>query len=332
MLPYNADYLIFLIEIFIIVGIINDNYLFKDIYYLIDKIQSKRVRLFLIGCFGGVLPIPGRVVTLSGILNTYVNKQSRIYNKLGIYSYISSHHYYLWSPLEKTVILPMAVLDITYNGYLSYMWPLILITFLYIFWYIFYIIKEDDIQLSFTTELFTWKGFVAGSLPLILGILVLVKGYPPAIIFSAVTLYYIITNPFSVKKIPKYIKWDLVIVLAVVLIIGTYAKMHLALFEQWLQNSHSVILASVFAFVASWLMGSSGKYAGLAAILISIFGIEYMLWFLTIEFAAYNLSPTHKCVHIGRMYFNTPLKEYFVVIFIWQLLLIIYSFLVTFVF
>jgi hypothetical protein len=324
------QYLIFLLGVMITAGIIKDNNLLGDLFILIDDIPSKRLKLFLISLIGGILPIPGRVTLSAGILDSLAPSEGKKREKFGIIDYISTHHYYLWSPLEKTVILPMAVLGITYGNYISYMWPLVLITFLYIAWYVFYIVKEDDIMLNINTKIFDFQNFIKGSLPLILGVIFLASGYNPAIVFTVITIYYIISNPDSIKNIKSYINWRLVILLAIILVISVFVKSHFALFEQLLENNHSIIFASILAFGASWLMGSSGKYASLASLLILIFGIDYMLWFLTIEFIAYNLSPMHKCVHIGRMYFGTSVKEYFKVIVLWQILLFVYVFSVTF--
>jgi hypothetical protein len=324
------QYLIFLLGVMITAGIIKDNNLLGDLFILIDDISSKRLKLFLISLIGGILPIPGRVTLSAGILDSLAPNKGKEREKFGIVDYISTHHYYLWSPLEKTVILPMAVLSITYGNYISYMWPLVLITFLYIAWYIFYIVKEEDLVLNINTKIFDFRSFVKGSLPLILGILFLASGYNPAIVFTVIAIYYILNNQHSIKNIPSYINWHLVILLAIILVISVFAKSHFALFEQLLENNHSIIFASILAFGTSWLMGSSGKYASLASLLILVFGQQYLVWFLTIEFIAYNLSPTHKCVHIGRMYFGTSVKEYFKVIVLWQILLFIYAFISTF--
>jgi len=53
------------------VGVIKDNELFTPIYiWLTTKVKSKRSLIFLISSISGVLPIPGRVVVSSGVLDT----------------------------------------------------------------------------------------------------------------------------------------------------------------------------------------------------------------------------------------------------------------------
>jgi molecular chaperone DnaK len=56
---------------------------------------------------------------------------------LRIIDYLSTHHYYWWSPLEKTIVLPMAALGITYGQMLSYTFVPLIICLAYTWWFIF---------------------------------------------------------------------------------------------------------------------------------------------------------------------------------------------------
>ena len=330
----TVKYIIFLISVMIAAGIIKEHNLFLSLFILIiNKVKSKRAVVFLISLFSGVLPIPGRVLVSAGILDSLApkvedNPKSR--SKFGIIDYLATHHYYLWSPLEKTVIVPMAAAGISYGAFIGYMWPLLLITIVYILYYIFIVLKEDDIILDIDYESFILKDFIFGVLPLFLGIFGIAFGIGPWFIFPIVMIYYSFYTKTSPKKWLTYINWHLVLLLIVIISLSVFIGTHSALFEQLLQEStlginYAFYLASLGAFAASWIMGSSGRYAGIAAIMITMFGVEYLVWFLTIEFIAYNLSPTHKCIHIGRMYFQTSFLEYFKAISIWLLLLLIYA-------
>ena len=86
---------------------------------------------------------------------------------------------------------------------------------------------------------------------------------------------------------------------------------------------------SAIAYGSSFLLGSSGKYAGIVALLAMIYGVEYLTWFIALEFSAYLISPTHKCTHIGRMYFGTSMKKYYAVVSLWTAIMIGYAALVT---
>jgi len=321
---YKLYYILYIIDIFIIVGIINKNNLFNDMFILMNNISSKRLQLFTIGMIGGILPIPGRVITISGLIDTLVIKTSKSYSKLGIFTYLSSHHYYLWSPLEKTVILPMAALNISYTTFLYTMLPIIIITLLFIIIYIFFIIKEDDIELKKTNIKFNLISFIKGSVPILVGIILMVFDIEPALIFTILTIYYIIYTKTGLMGVLSFIKWDIILILTSIILLSIF----LGNGDLFIYNDitkQDLFYTSIGAVIASFALGSSAKYAGISSILLSIYGIDYMIWFLTIEFIAYNLSPMHKCIYIGKMYFNTSIKEYFKIIIIWQLSMFIYA-------
>ena len=350
-------YLIFLIGVMISSGIMKKHNLLSDVFkYISDKIPSKRGVLALISFVGGVLPIPGRVTVSAGILSNLapccskdncndgdkVCRKSR--SKFGIIDYLSTHHYYLWSPLEKTVILPMAALGISWGAFIGYIWPLILITFVYIVWFIFFKFKEEDIILNDSVfGEYNIKRFISGFIPLILSIILLATGMlSGAVIFGLLALYYmVLTKTFDIKELLGFVNWWLVGLLSIVLVLSVFFKSHnqdihdfINLYNTFLDiNEPTGIMAiSAFAFLASWLMGSSGKFAGIVALLVTVYGVDYLVWFLVIEFFAYNISPTHKCVPIGSMYFGTAIRRYFEAIIVWQMLLLIWAFLATFIF
>ena len=75
-----------------------------------------------------------------------------------------------------------------------------------------------------------------------------------------------------------------------------------------------IIPVSIVAAIAAYIMGSSGKYAGMTSALVAIFGPQYLVWFLTTEYSGYLLSPAHKCLMIGQQYFGTPIRKYYKVL------------------
>ena len=82
------------------------------IYPLLNKltvfVPSKRLFVVVTSAVAGVLPIAGRVSISAGILDTIAPKDERR-KHYGILDYLSTHHYYLWSPFEKSVITPLVV-------------------------------------------------------------------------------------------------------------------------------------------------------------------------------------------------------------------------------
>jgi hypothetical protein len=334
----NQEYLFYLIAVMIIGGIIRDHYYLADIFGLIlRKIKSKRLLLSLVSLFGGVLPIPGRVTTSAGVLDSLAPPKGECAtcrHKFGIIDYLATHHYYLWSPLEKTIIIPMAALGLTYGAVLGYTWPILAASLVYIIYYIAFKIKEKDIQLGVDPTLFIdIPRLFYGALPLFIGIASITPwvGIAPQYAFSVLALYYIIiSKTFVWGDIIHYIKWPLVLTLAVVIIVSNFAKGYYGEIEIFLQNNPGLdihttagfALISIAAFTSAFCLGSSAKFAGLVVILASVYGMEYFTWFFALEYCGYLISPAHKCVHIGRMYFNTPWSDYAKALGIWVVLIL----------
>lgn len=335
----NQEYLFYLIGVMLSAGIIKEKDYFVDLFNIVvSKIKSKRLIVTLTSFITGVLPIPGRVTVSAGILSTLASDNEKSKSKFGIIDYLATHHYYLWSPLEKTIIVPMAALGLTYTEMLSYTGGLLAITLFYIGWYIFGKMSEDDIQINVNLEPTNWNRLIFGATPLFIAIGSLVAGATHWMIFMILTLYYVIySGIFNIKKLNSYINWNLVGVLALVIIASNFAKSNYDEIKTFLETTHILdmntligfITISAIAYGSSFLMGSSGKYAGMVAILASIYGVEYLTWFIALEYSAYLISPTHKCTHIGRMYFGTSIKKYYAIISLWTAIMISYAGLIT---
>jgi hypothetical protein len=337
-------YLLYLLGVMISAGIIKEKQYFNDLFNIIvGKIKSKRLIITLTSLVTGVLPIPGRVTVSAGVLSTlapdddtHEHRKSR--SKFGIIDYLATHHYYLWSPLEKTIIVPMAALGLSYLEMLSYTAGLLAITVFYIGWYIFGKMSEDDIVLNVKPEPVKWERLIFGAMPLFLAIAVLVAGATHWMVFMTLTLYYIMySGIFSLTKLNSFVNWKLIGVLALVIIASNVVKSNYSEIKTFLEASSVLdmntligfISISAIAYGSSFLLGSSGKYAGIVALLAMIYGVEYLTWFIALEFSAYLISPTHKCTHIGRMYFGTSMKKYYAVVSLWTAIMIGYAALVT---
>ena len=267
----NQWYLLYIAAVMIAAGYVKDTGLFTPVYgWLIDNIKSKRAVVTLISMVSGVLPITGRVTVSAGFLDTIAPK-NKGRKKYGIIDYLSTHHYYWWSPLEKTVILPMAVLGLTYGEFIGIVWPIIAAYFAVLVYYIFFYLKEDDVEIKIKrgcceSEKVGWK---------------------------------------------NWIDWKVLGWVAVVIVASNFLKLYHEETVAFLEASSTVGVALLASFAFAFMLGSSGKYAGFVALLTGIFGIEYLPLFLVIDYAGYMLSPVHKCFVIGKTYFNTPLRDYY---------------------
>lgn len=308
--------------------------IFQDIYKLIfDRFKSKKVILFLISCIGGILPIPGRIIVSAGVMDTVVKKQHRI----GILNYLATHHYYWWSPLEKTVIIPIALFGLTYFQFMQYTIIPLIISLVFCFTYLLLFIKEEDITLiKFTNDInYPMIVSIIVSLVAIICMTIIFDIYIALLIANAVSLLLLILCDKSILEILKQINYKILALLYVVILatnlISFYQKDLLSFIEEYSKslstlNFTTFGLLSMFSFIISWILGSSEKYIMIAGIICSAIGIEYLSFFMILNFCAYLISPTHKCVVITNSYFNTTYIQFLRVVIVWIIILMVYAF------
>jgi hypothetical protein len=323
----GQEFLVYLIFIMFITGILKDRGYLMDIFrVLTQRVKSKKMVVFFVSLFGGILPIPGRVALSASMLNSIAPVNDKKRQKFGIIDYLATHHYYLWSPLEKTTIIPMAVLGLTYMQFMSYIWPLLLISGLYISYYILSL-KDDEIDIIMHDEPVNWKNITLVVLPFFAAILASCFSDHYFAIFTAFTTYLVWYSK-SWKNLISYINWEIVWIVALVIILGNLVASYYPLIESYIKTystSQSIILVSMVAFLSSFLLGSSAKYASIVSLLTSIFGMHYFVLFFTLEYSAYLISPSHKCLPIGQKYFHTGFLTYLKALVIWISLMIAYA-------
>ena len=283
----NQIYLFYLLGVMITSGIIKEKGYFSNLFnYIVNKVKSKKAVVALISLFSGILPIPGRVIISAGVLDIVAPKDGKSRSKFGIIDYLATHHYYLWSPLEKTIILPIATLSLSYLEVLKYTSPLILVTLLYISYYIVFVLKEDDVEIQRNNMLKKEN------------------------------------NSIDVKK---YINWNLLLTVFVIIVLSNFISTYHDYFLGYISYYPNLYISMCLGFLASVVLGSSGKFIGITVLLTQLFGIEYFTLFFAVEYAGYLISPVHKCVAIGKMYFGTPIIEYMKVLGGWSILIILFG-------
>lgn len=305
--------------------------------YVRNTFRSNKFVVVLLSAIGGILPIEGRVTVSAGLLDTVAPKCGHGREKLGIVDYLATHHYYMWSPLEKTVILPIAAFGLTYTAWLGLIAPLLVVSLLFITWYIWYQVHDEEINI--TPGNFKLSAVLRNVLPMFvaIGFYIYNKDWMVGC-FGFLTLYYIlITQQWDFKKLLSYVRWDVLLWVGAVIMLGNYMKTHSGDFDSMLKTAgvdpHTFIgmsIISAIGFVASFLMGSSGKFVAIAVLMAQLFGVEYFLWFFAIDYTAYLLSPTHKCVMVGNRYFGTRISTYYRALGSWGLLLLTTAGIITF--
>lgn len=329
----GLGYLWMIIFIMISAGLAKEHKLFDPAFsYVRNVFRSNKFVLVILSAIGGVLPIEGRVTVSAGLLDTIAPKDGAGRQKMGIVDYLSTHHYYTWSPLEKTVILPIAAFGLTYTAWLEIIWPLLTVSILFIGSYIYLKISEEELAIAPTN--FKMSAVTRNVFPMILAIGSYIAFNNYYLSFGLLALYYmIITTTWNYKKLYSYINFEVLITVGVVIMLGNYFKSYENEFKNFIEtqsyinpeNLVGMLTISVFGFGASFLMGSSGKFIALSVLMTQIFGFQYFLWFFAVDYAGYLLSPTHKCVMVGNRYFGTPYKEYYSALISWVILLLLTS-------
>ena len=265
---FDGIWFVLLVGIIIfIANLVNSKgYMMPMYHYLEKRIKSKRLLLFLVSCLSGVFPIPGRTIISAAMLDAISPNDERR-KHFGIINYLSSHHYYLWSPLEASVLIPISVLGISYLTFISSILPLLITLLLIIFYYVFFILKESDV----------------------------------------------VVNKKFEKVNYKKVKWNLLLYVFIVIVLSNVIKLYSDQITDYIiNNSSSIFLAGVFAFISNFILGSSGKFAGIVSLLTTAFGIDYLILFFSLGYSGYLLSPTHKCLIISKKYFNLSMRHYLV--------------------
>jgi len=331
----GQEYLLFIVFIMMIAGLIKEHNLFADVYAYIQKVfKSKRVVVALMSAFTGILPISGRVTVSAGILDTLAPpKGCKGREKFGIIDYLSTHHYYVWSPLEKSILIPMAAFGLGYGAMILELLPLLIVSLGLVFCYIAFAVKEDDIVLNIQKGHFKVVNILRNVFPFLIAIALSLKpvaGLDPWAAFGFLLIYYMtLTLTWDYKKLLSYVDWKLVGWVAVIIVLANTTRTHTedinAFFENTMFDIETVYgfaTVSFLSFFAAFMLGSSSRFAAITTILSLVYGFEYFIWFFAIDYVGYLISPAHKCMTIGKMYFGTPWKRYLNALGLWAILLV----------
>jgi hypothetical protein len=320
-------YLFLIVFVMMIAGMVKEHGLFKDIFcYFEQNLNSKKAVVAIVSALTGLLPIKGRVTVSAGMLDTLAPAKGCCgREKFGPIDYVSTHHYYFWSPLEKTVILPMAAFGLTYAQWLGIIWPLLAVTIAFILAYLIWGVKESDIELADCTTDIKVSRITRYVFPYIAGVGAIIAGIDFLWAFGTLTLYYMFcTRTWDLKKLLGYVDWKLIAWVAVIIVAANFAVQNTDRIKDFLGNAGLDInttsgfaLLSLLSFAGAFALGSSSRFGAITVLMASIYGIEYLPWFFAVDFVGYLISPMHKCVAIGMLYFGTKLRYYATILGLW---------------
>ena len=345
---YLSDeiYLFVLFTIMVVAGIAKEHNLFGSTYgWLKTNLHSNRLVIAVISLISGILPLEGRSTVSAGILDTATasnETDTKAREKLGPIDFLTTHHFYMWSPIEKPVLLPMAAFGIGYIAWLYMIWPIIAVSAAFIMYYLFFVIKEEEVQIAPQENLGAFN-FIKNVIPFLAAILTYMALGGEGLnlvfpIFGTLLAYYLLlTKTFSWKKISSYVNWTTIAIVGFIFFTSNYMQEHRAWIEHAVKNWHmdphtfqGMLAISVLLFTASFSMGSDGKFAALTVLASTVFGKEYLLWFFALDYCGYLLTPMHECVMIGKRYFGTPISTYYKALCTWALLILTTAWIFTF--
>ena len=341
-LLYNGQiYLLLIVFVMMIAGMVKEHGLFKDIFCFFEQnLKSKKAVIAIVSALTGLLPIKGRVTVSAGMLETLApDKGCCGREKFGPIDYVSTHHYYFWSPLEKTVILPMAAFGLSYSAWIGIIWPLLAVSIAFILAYLIWGVKENDVQLKDCETPIKVSRITRYVFPYIAGVTAIIAGIDFMWAFGLLTLYYMFcTKTFDVKKLLGYVDWKLIGWVALIIVLANIAVQNADTIQTFLNNTgldiktvSGFILLSLFSFASAFVLGSSSRFGAITVLMASIYGIEYLPWFFAVDFVGYLISPMHKCVAIGMLYFGTKLRYYATILGLWGGSVIVTAGLITFI-
>ena len=320
-------YLLLIVFVMMIAGMVKENKLFDDLFCFFEQsLKSKKAVVAVVSAITGLLPIKGRVTISAGMLESLAPDRGCCgREKFGPIDYVSTHHYYFWSPLEKTVILPMAAFGLTYGQFMGIIWPLLAVSIAFIVAYLVWGVKESDIELNDCTRDIKVSRITRYVLPYVAGVGAIIAGVDFLWAFGTLTVYYmVVTRTFDILKLLRFVDWKLIGWVALIIVAANFARENTDAIKTYLESSgldintwSGFIYLSIASFAGAFALGSSSRFGALTIIMASIYGIEYLPWFFAVDFVGYLVSPMHKCVAIGMLYFGTKLRYYITILGIW---------------
>lgn len=301
-----------LILVFSVVGIsyicLKEDYLVPITSSIRKIIKNDKIYLGISSAILGILPIPNRISIVCSSIDMVSNGEKP--KGLPQLAYLSTHHYYLWSPMEKSVLISMAILSISYIQFISMLWMPILAYFIFYGIYV-YSMDPEDLRIPHIDEMkFEYKPaliFIG-----LFGISVwLAFFFKSSIIPFAVLLFILmIISRTGLIEILKNMNWKLISLVGSISILGTLLQHYLKTINiMQIIPEASVYLLLAISFVMSFILGSSSRYSTIAASVSSVVGISWFPLFYIVDFCGYIISPIHKCALISVTYFKTRWKD-----------------------
>jgi hypothetical protein len=322
----NLSMLLMLFSVMILTGIYKQKEILNSWYAILTKyIRNKKLLMFLTSIM--FQPINPRTFFTAVLLKDMAKDKEADKTKLALFSYTGTHHYYLWSPIEHSVIVICAGLGLTYPQFMMYMWAPLLAYIVFLGIFLIFFVKNDSLKDAPIESVvpMTWSkkidalvmfGLILlcafGVIPnLVIG-LVSLNGY--LLCTVGYTIYMILKHLPAAKQINSFITWRVVGISFAAILLGwgvaAYSEPIVAFFNSMLKST-DIYVALTVGFVLSFLLGHAGRYIGLTVILTSIFGLKYFSLIYMVELAGFIISPGHHSLVVVQQYFGANTVKYY---------------------
>ena len=311
-----------LVIVMTISGVYREANVMGGLFSFLKKwIKSKRGLVAILSLCFGILPIPGRIVFACGMLDSLQDKQKNN-QKMGTIAYLSSHHYYLWSPLEKSIIITCGILGISYLTFMSYMWIPAVLMAIFSIVYIFAAVSEDEVNLvePQDTEWARPLAYVA-SMAATIVISIILPSIRLGLFAGYALAIALIERKFSIQ----WYDWKVLGMATIATIAGSFIGSYAALLTSLIPLKTMLVVTTAASFIFAFITGSSARFAAVCGLIVKTIGIKFLPLIYLVEFAGYLLSPAHDCVAIAKTYFKTPIGMFFVPLILLGLMLISYG-------
>lgn len=302
---------------------------FDSIFRTISSvIPWTKPRIVVLSVVTSVLPVPGRIAVSAPILAASVSKDTDK-DKLSTINYWSSHFWYLFSPMEKSIILTASLAGVTYSSLILSLIPAVIVLSLVGLVCLYRMDFKEYANASYVTTYTDKATTMSSILAFSVALFVMFKynsiaaGMAPCLAISVVYAFVINKNAIR-DSLPDSDKiWFLGFVIAA----AAMLKSELAGIDKWLIHlgicpSMTVPFVLVVAFLAGLITGSSSKMTAIGTLVAvtllnfkSLSPLHASLMLASVymaEYAGYLLSPMHKCIHITKQHFDASYKKLYI--------------------
>jgi len=306
---------IFVLVLFAIIPILA-KYAMPVFSSILKYIKKGKLGLIWTSMALGFLPVHERIYATSGVLKSMIDghifefETEEEKRNAGILMYIWTHHFYLWSLMEKTILIPMTYFGLSYYHMLKIN-ILPLIGYLIVGLIASVLLIPNEVEINVKPEEIPLEkkknGFIMYGL-LALTLIAMIKYGFLAFIIGGLLIFLMFIDDFDYREV----RWKHALMLLLIVWIGFFIRTQIDVQQVAKSIQTSLPVALLLAFCIAFILGSSSRYSLVAVILTSVYGLKTLPLFLTFEFLGYLISPFHQCTLVPQFLFGCDRKKFYI--------------------